>query len=319
MKKKNCCILLLITLFPFLLKSQFLVTDINKSAVGSDPSFVRASLEHFVFTALSDQYGRELFISNGTESGTKLIKDINVGNASSQFWGLSIIDTTCYFITSIDAEALQYWRTSLKNPEPVLLKTFTVNGIASGQNGQFTKFGDHVYFLHRNENYLMELWKTDGTPEGTTRVFEFGRNIFPSQLSVFKNQLIFLAENNAGLSQLWKSDGTSNGTALIKSVDNQYGTFEYTVFKDTIYFVANDGISGWELWQSDGTASGTKLFLDLIPGAMSVFPLIYGCFGNNLFLPLIRCEWCQIVATEGSVLSTQLVKDIRLASKALAL
>lgn len=173
MKKKNYCLLLLLLVSPLLLKSQFLAADINKSLVGSDPSFVRAGIEYFVFTALSDQYGRELFVSDGTEKGTKLVKDINPGNASSQFWEVTIIDSLCYFITSPDAGTLQYWCTSLKNPEPVLLKTFTVNGISGGQNGKFTKLGDQVYFLHRNANYLMELWKTDRTPTGTTRVFEF--------------------------------------------------------------------------------------------------------------------------------------------------
>ena len=312
MKKKNYCLLLLLLVSPLLLKSQFLAADINKSLVGSDPSFVRAGIDYFVFTALSDQYGRELFVSDGTETGTKLVKDISSGNASSQFWEVTIIDSLCYFITSPNAETLQYWCTSLKKPEPVLLKTFTVNGISGGQNGKFTKLGDQVYFLHRNANYLMELWKTDRTPTGTTRVFEFGRNVFPNQLSAFNKQLIFLAEDKAGLSQLWKSDGSSNGTTLIKSVDTQYGTFEYAVFKDMIYFVANDGISGWEMWQSDGSANGTKLFIDLIPGTESGAPTNLTVVGDNLFFTAYdAANGPELWRTKGTPQTTQLVKDIR--------
>jgi ELWxxDGT repeat protein len=313
MQKKNFCLLLLVFVFPLLLNSQSLAADINKSKVGSNPGFVRAGLNHLVFTASNDKYGRELFVSNGQENSVNLAKDLTPGNASTLFLDVSVIDSACFFVTSTNAETTELWYTNLSNPNPKLLKTNTGGGgFLIGQNGNLIKLGDQFFFLLRNAAAISELWKTDGTVAGTLRVFAFNRNVFPSKLGVYKNQLIFLAENSAGLNQLWKSDGTSTGTALIKSVDTQNGIFEYAVYKDSIYFVANDGISGWEMWRSDATAEGTQLFVDLIPGNGSGSPSNLKVAGKILFFSAFDAAngselWC----TEGTIQSTQMLKDLR--------
>ena len=128
MKNKNYCFLVLLTLFPFLLKSQFLVADINKSAVGSDPTLVRAGLNHIVFTAASDKYGRELFVSNGLENVVALVKDLTPGNASTVFLDVSVIGNACFFVTSTDAQTSQLWYMNLSTTVPELLKTTTGGG-----------------------------------------------------------------------------------------------------------------------------------------------------------------------------------------------
>ena len=273
-----CCLLFI----PFLLQGQFLAADINKSAVGSNPAFVRAASNYLVFTASNDQFGRELFINKGPVSRPQLVKDLNPGTGSSEFWDITLIDSTCYFVTSTGAQTLEFWRFSMNNLNPVLLRSLPANGISGGQNGRFIKLGDQVYFIYRNVSSRMELWKTDGTPGGTDRVFEFGQNVLPNKFEVYNNQLIFLAEDNTGRSQIWKSDGTTNGTSVVKSVDTEFGIFEFIVFKNLLYFVANDGTSGRELWQSDGTAEGTKLFADLAPGNAGINPSNLKVAGNTL-------------------------------------
>lgn len=304
-----CCLLVV----PVLLNAQFLVADINQSAVGSDPAFVRTGSSHFVFTALSSQYGRELFISDGTEAGTKLVRDFNPGTGSSQFWEVQIIDSLCYFIQAFDFDQLQYGVFKLQDPKPVVFKTLKAGVIVSGQNGEFTKLGAYVYFVHRSDNYRFQLWKTDGSTEGTTQVYEFGQNVFPDQFAVLNNQLIFLAEDKAGLKQLWKSDGSAQGTQLIKAVDNQYGIYSFTLFKQKVYFVANDGKSGWELWQSDGTTEGTQLFVDLEVGTGSSFPGSLTVVGNRLFFAASEADHGnELWVSEGTPQTTRLFKDIRL-------
>jgi len=303
--------LLSLLFFPFLLRGQVLVADINQSAIGSNPTFVRAGSDYLVFTASSSRYGRELFISDGTEAGTKLVGDLNPGNASSQFWDVSIIDSLCYFAKYVDSDKLQYWRFSLKNPQPVLLKTLQATGFSSSQNGNYVKFEDQIYFIHRSDNFRNQLWKTDGTPEGTIQVHEFGQNVFPEQFNVFNNQLIFLAQDSRGLKQLWKSDGTTQGTSLIKSVDTQRGVTDYEVFNSRIYFVANDGISGWDIWQSDATAEGTQLSIDLEANTLSRIPGQLTVVGNKLFFTANDANHgLELWMSEGTQETTRLVKDI---------
>lgn len=302
-----CCLLFV----PVLLNAQFLVADINQSAVGSDPTFVRTGSSHFVFTALSSQYGRELFISDGTEAGTKLVGDLTPGNASSRFWEVSIIDSLCYFIKDIDAEKLEYWLFDLKSLQPILLQTLPCSGITSGVNGKFTKLGNQVYFIHRSNNYRFQLWKTDGSPEGTTQVYEFGQNVFPDQFAVLNNQLIFLAEDKAGLNQLWRSDGTTQGTYLIKSVDVQRGVLDFEIFNNNIYFVANDGSSGWDIWKSDATVEGTQLFIDLEPNTLARSPGGLTAVGDKLFFTAYDANHGrELWVSEDTPQSARLVKDV---------
>jgi trimeric autotransporter adhesin len=298
-------------LFPFFLHSQQLVSDINKSATGSFPTFLRAGTNSIVFTANSKTYGRELFISDGTEAGTKLVTDVSVGNASSTFWDVTAIDTACYFVTNIDANTVQFWRTSLVTPAAVLLKTFPVSGIASGQHGQFTKAGNSVFFITRAASYQMELWKTDGTVAGTSRIFAFANNVFPDKLKAFNNNLVFIAQNSQGINQIWKSDGTQAGTTIIKDVDTQYGVYEFAIYKNNIYFPASDGVTGYEMWQSDGTANGTKLLKDIVVGIGGGGPNNLTVVGDALFFSASDAtNGIELWKTDGTTQGTQLVKDI---------
>ena len=151
MQTKPYVFLYCLLFIPCILQGQFLAADINKSAVGSNPTLVRAGLNQIVFTASSDKYGRELFVSNGLENGVALVKDLTPGNASTVFLDVSVIGNACYFVTSTDAQTTQLWYMNLSTTIPELLKTTTGGGgIISEPNGGFIQLGDQVYFLLRN-------------------------------------------------------------------------------------------------------------------------------------------------------------------------
>ncbi len=54
-----------------------LIKDLNDSPVGSAPEYIVALGDQMVFATLDVDFGRELFISDGTEAGTTMLKDIN--------------------------------------------------------------------------------------------------------------------------------------------------------------------------------------------------------------------------------------------------
>lgn len=163
--------------------------------------------------------------------------------------------------------------------------------------------GDVTFYVARTnaltgggETTGIELWRTDGTPEGTALVKDISpgsADARPEELTSFKGQLFFTASNEDSGRELWKTDGTAAGTQLVRDIypggeytiggagfNGPYSSSPYalTVVNDTLFFfVEETATSGVSLWKSDGTTAGTVRVKDLQPaatgeGRMSVDP-----------------------------------------------
>ena len=135
-----------------------------------------------------------------------------------------------------------------------------------------------LYFAATDGTTGTELWKTDGTAEGTTLVRDIrpgplGSN--PAHLTVVNRTLLFQATDEANGTELWQSDGSNSGTKLVRDINaGRGGSFPMalTLVGDRVYFAASDGRHGMELWSSDGSSDGTRMVADLAPGALSGAP-----------------------------------------------
>ena len=156
-----------------------------------------------------------------------------------------------------------------------------LNPSGASSPSDFVQVGDFAFFAAEDGTYGRELWKTDGTPEGTTGVKDIragSDSSDPSELVEFNGELFFVADDGVNGQELWKSDGTAAGTALVRDIatgthTGDYGTYpnssnpENLVDVDgTLFFAAHDGTNGRELWKSDGTAAGTALVRDIATG-----------------------------------------------------
>ncbi|WGV28052.1 ELWxxDGT repeat protein [Halotia branconii] len=215
-------------------------------------------------------YADELWKSDGTEVGTVKVKDI----ATSY---LRNINGTLYFVAEGDYEL---WKSDGTQEGTVLVKDIKPGTSGSFYSGSsllsITNIDDILYFYADDGTYGRELWKSDGTEEGTVLV----KDIKPgksgsSQISSLTNVdgiLYFIADDGIHGEELWKSDGTTAGTVLVKDIKRGSGGSQISSITNVdgiLYFVANDGIYGKELWKSDGTAQGTVLVGDIKPGAGS--------------------------------------------------
>ena len=78
-------------------------------------------------------------------------------------------------------------------------------------------FGDEVFFTVGNQVNSNQLWKTDGTEEGTIRVSNGVGSV--TELIVMGDTLYFTGSGSGGGSrELWKTDGTSDGTVLLRTL-----------------------------------------------------------------------------------------------------
>ena len=148
------------------------------------------------------------------------------------------------------------------------------DGSQGSSPGSFAEVNGTMFFAADDGSTGRELWKTDGTPEGTTLVKDIdpgatGSN--PSDLTNVNGTLFFTADNGANGKELWKSDGTAAGTVLVKDIATAFGynpslssdPSDLTNVNGTLFFSANDDATGSELWKSDGTAAGTVRVKDI--------------------------------------------------------
>jgi ELWxxDGT repeat protein len=149
---------------------------------------------------------------------------------------------------------------------PYLVRDINSSG---GSNPRFLANVGGTAFFSASGRGGRELWKSNGTGDGTIRV----RNIRPGTagsgpqgLMNHGGTLFFSANDGAHGRELWKSDGTGAGTKLVRDIRfGQAGSLPraLTHVGSTLFFNADDGIHGRELWVSDGTAPGTRMVEDL--------------------------------------------------------
>ena len=177
--------------------------------------------------------------------------------------------------------------------------------------------GGSVYFKANDGTIGSELWKSDGTLEGTVLVKDIrpgASNSLPRLLSNVGGTLYFSAHDGTNGNELWKSDGTPEGTVLVKDIDpgiSSSGSQEFTDVGGTLFFSTNDGTNGYELWKSDGTPEGTVLVKDINPGSASAGvsdPVDVD--GILYFTALDPTNGAELWKSDGTPDGTTLVKDI---------
>ncbi|HVE72220.1 MAG TPA: Ig-like domain repeat protein [Thermoanaerobaculia bacterium] len=140
-----------------------------------------------------------------------------------------------------------------------------------------------------------QLWKTDGTADGTVMIREFSTGCCGTsftKLVSLGDRVVFGVDDGVHGIEPWVSDGTEAGTVLLRDIHPTAPSNpqSFVIADGIIYFTATDPEHGAELWQTDGTPQGTRLVADLLPGTKgsSAQPAI--AWGDALFFPAWTVE-----------------------------
>ena len=214
----------------------------------------------FVFYGAESGNPDTLFVSDGTDSGTLSISDINLQPSQDY----AVLGNILYFV---GAESGSY---ELYKTDGTAAGVSQVSNIYPGGNANvrsLSVIGNEIWFSADDGTNGQELWKTDGTISGTSMVSNINTGSSgsaPDGMVSFNGNVYFSATHDTTGNELWMSDGTSAGTSLVKDIypgyypNNSY-PLSLIVINGSLFFGADDGVSGYELWSSDGTGSGTIL------------------------------------------------------------
>ena len=212
-----------------------LVKDINltredfNEPLFTSSGFVTLGTEVF-FVHNDGVHGYELWKTDGSEAGTVLVKDLCPGTCPSRPRNLTVFGGALFFIADDGGHGRELWKSDGTAAGTALVKDIYPGmgdreHFRSGSPGGLLAADGVLYFAADDREHGLELWKSDGTPEGTVLVRDIhpgpnGSN--PRPWVAAGGILLLNADDGTHGREPWVSDGTEAGTQLLKDTNSAY-------------------------------------------------------------------------------------------------
>ncbi len=199
------------------------VLDIRPGSPGSLPRNLTYADGLLFFHADDGVSGRELWKSDGSTTGTRLVKDIAPGVDSSNPYDLFPVDDRVFFKANRDESGHDLWVSDGTaagtvlvgrflnvppdpNPRPVPtpIPPYATEDQALPPLAAVRGF---LVFQGYDSEHGVELWRSNGTPEGTSRLTDVAHGFTSSYPEMFFPEdwtLFFSADDGAHGRELWR-------------------------------------------------------------------------------------------------------------------
>lgn len=257
------------------------VIDVNPGAGLSDHGFdgnTPGIMYHgkFYFDGDNGVSGDELFVSDGTIAGTKLVKDIftgTVGNSDPK--GFVIYKDEIYFNANV-ATGIQLWKSD--GTEAGTVKVAEPYAGGSAAIDFLTVYNGKLYFSATDGINGSEIWSYDGTTAAMLKDINTtpAAGSSPKGFKEVGGLLFFVATDGSG-DKLWVTNGDAQYTKSLQMSNSyapaaaQYATFAAT--GTVLYYAANDASALDNIYSVDASKILDLTAVDTEPvNAINIYP-----------------------------------------------
>ncbi len=233
----------------------------------STPRNITPVSELLYFAANDIAHGLELWCSDGTRPGTRLVKDIFPGRASSNPSELTAVGNQLFFVAEDGNHGYELWRSDGTTLGTTMAREISPAG-GSRPTGLTAFKGGLVFSAYRPLDGE-ELWIVEPGKEPHL-LFDINpgtESSKPRDLVVWKDHVYFRANDGLHGEELWRTEGTGEGTVMVKDIVNapveRISTVAPGVGLDQLFLAAEVDHRGTELWRFDPEKNDLQLVADI--------------------------------------------------------
>jgi ELWxxDGT repeat protein len=225
-----------------------------------ESSLVALGNHRVLFAARDLAHGAELWTSDGSGPGTRLVADLCPGPCDSSPSALTAAAGAVWLRATISGIAGTGGVSRLVRTDGTAAGTAVLAPLPAGPTGlDLATLGSRVVFAGADADHGPQPWVTDGTPEGTRPVGGLPgprASSDPRDLTVLGNRVVFTA-NDGGTRGVWLADASGASPLPLPSA-GPAGASQVTAAGGLAFFTLDEGDgNGADLWRTDGTSAGT--------------------------------------------------------------
>lgn len=300
-------------------QAQYSFKSFNLRAGGSSfPKYLNAIGNKVYFNAQDGVHGEELWVTDGTDTGTRMIADIVPGSGSSQPVYFTPLGTQVVFIATTPGIGYALWITDGTAAGTILLKDIDTSSTSSPFSDMIA-YNGKVYFGAHTPATGREMWETDGTTAGTKLLKEIwpGTDAAnPTNLTVYNGKLYFMAFSSWATKdyELWESDGTTAGTKiagpLTATGPGITGGYRPIPILNNEHYFGNISGTNTCLYKSDGRLANKQLVKVINPTQPINIDIKTVAYNKVYFVADDGVHGEELWVSDGTEPGTYMLKDI---------
>lgn len=231
-----------------------------------------ACLGRLYFRGNDPVSGDELFVTDGTKQGTRLLVDLEPGPESSNPFQLTVSGSNVFFTGSgRSSTGLHVLRATTSIVRRVSLDVATLRNLTPLSTGS-------IAFVAMDPEYGEELYVSDGTTRGTLRYDIYGKRVateggYPRTFVSLGSRALFSDRKG-----VWATDASERGASVVLARSNLLLNKVVSIGSRALFNLPNPEVGPYtyDLWSTNGTAAGTKIFLENVTHSAVVHEVRYG-------------------------------------------